>query len=143
MITHDHSSQNANAMVRKRLAYALLNYFIPVRSERSAIMSDKPLFQGMDEKEREIAPQQVPQEAIPAQEVDRDGTAGATIAAQPGSTDTDPDRESVVGSEDQYEPPVVPAQPTIGAVGTTTVPPTAAPDELTRREQDATDRARE
>ncbi len=91
-------------------------------------MSDKPLFQGMDEKERELAPHQVPDAARPA----ADEAVGR-----------DPDREAVVGSEGQYETPVVPAQPTIGVSANVPVPPTAAPDELTRREQEATDRARE
>jgi hypothetical protein len=91
-------------------------------------MSDKPLFQGMDEKERELAPQQVPGAARPAAD---------EAAAR------DPDGEAVVGAEGRYESPVVPAQPTIGVAGTVPVPPTAAPDEVTRREQDAADRARE
>jgi hypothetical protein len=53
-------------------------------------MSDKPLFQGMDEKERELAPQQVPGDARPAAD-ERDQGAesnlpigGAVVAAPAG-----------------------------------------------------------
>jgi hypothetical protein len=91
-------------------------------------MSDKPLFEGMDERERELAPQQVPQDAR---------TAADEAAVR------DPDGEAVVGAEGEYTLPPVPAQSTIGTSANVPVPPTAAPDELTRREADAADRAGE
>lgn len=80
-------------------------------------MSDRPLFEGMDEQERALAPEQVP-------------------GAQPSPDAAEIDREAVVGAEGRDETPIVPAQPTVGAAGTATIPPTAAPDLLTERERD-------
>ena len=89
--------------------------------------SDGPLFQNLDEQERIYAPQQVPGAARPAVDA-------ATV-------DTDIDREAVVGSEGKYEAPVIPAQSTIGTSQNMPVPPTAAPDLLTERDQERRDRA--
>lgn len=52
-------------------------------------MSDKPLFQGMDEKEAAYAPEQLPNQDLPDREVDRGSTA-ATGAARTGDLDTTP-----------------------------------------------------
>jgi hypothetical protein len=43
-----------------------------------------PLFQDMDEQERTYAPQEVPGATMPAEEVDRGGTAGQATAADAG-----------------------------------------------------------
>ena len=100
-----------------------------------------PLFQNMDEQERVFAPQQVPGAIRDTDEVDVDGTVGGAIAGT--DTSSNPDGEAVVGSEPgPSQTPVIPAQPSI-VTSTMPIPPTAAPDLLTGREQQARDRASE
>ncbi len=57
---------------------------------QSGDMQGGPLFQNMDEREAVYAPQQVPGAAMPAEEVDQGGTAGATNAAGADPADRTP-----------------------------------------------------
>ncbi len=83
-------------------------------------MSDKPLFQGMDEKERELAPQQVPGAAMPPEERDVGGTAGQGTAhaadAEMHEADTGAGQANIAGAEgDQRTAPVVAVRPDMSA----------------------------
>jgi hypothetical protein len=53
-------------------------------------MSDKPLFENMDEQERVYAPEQVPGAVGPDAEVDQGGTAGSGTAVSTGDTAAGP-----------------------------------------------------
>ncbi|WP_029215658.1 hypothetical protein [Kallotenue papyrolyticum] len=101
-------------------------------------MSERPLFQGMDEKERELAPEQVPDAQIPPEELDVGGSAGqgpAVAAAEGGGhePETEAGRANIAGAEgDQRTAPVVGVRPDVSAntpVFTPATPGTAGTDE--------------
>lgn len=79
-------------------------------------MSDK-LFSDQDEQERRYAPQSVPQENIPPEEVDRGAAAGATYA--------DRDDETIAGADgDRETTPLIAARPDVSSATPIIVPAT-------------------
>jgi hypothetical protein len=91
-------------------------------------MSDKPLFEGMDERERELAPQQVPGEAMPDHERDRGGTAGSG-APHTESSASEPEtgraNAPVAGADgDPETTPLVAVRPDLSANTPIMTPPT-------------------
>lgn len=91
---------------------------------------DRPLFQNTDEQEQAYAPEQLPNTNLPAEEIDRGGTAGSGTAAasSAGTADNESGRANVVGAEgDQRTTPVVAIRPDVSA--NTPVMTPATPDD--------------